>query len=49
VVSRDPEREQNGEVVVFDPARVVDGVELSDDPILRFRPGAYSASVDRRT
>jgi catalase len=49
VVSRDPEREQDGEVVVFDPARVVDGVELSDDPILRFRPGAYSASVDRRT
>lgn len=49
VVSRDLEREQNGEVVVFDPARVVDGIELSDDPILRFRPGAYSASVDRRT
>ena len=34
--------------VVFDPTRVVDGIELSDDPILRFRPSAYSVSVDRR-
>ncbi len=35
--------------VVFDPARVVDGIELSDDPILRYRPGAYSESVARRS
>jgi catalase len=35
--------------VVFDPARVVEGIELSDDPILRYRPGAYSESVTRRT
>lgn len=35
--------------VVFDPTRVVDGIELSDDPILRYRPGAYSESVARRT
>ena len=28
--------------------RVIDGVELSDDPILRFRPLAYSASVEKR-
>lgn len=48
VTGPDPEREQGGEVVVFDPTRVVDGIELSDDPILRFRPGAYSASVSRR-
>ena len=34
---------------VFDPSRVVDGIELSDDPILRYRPGAYSESVSRRT
>jgi len=34
--------------VVFDPGRVVDGLELSDDPILRYRPGAYSESVSRR-
>jgi catalase len=37
------------EPVVFDPSRVTDGIELSDDPILRFRPDAYSISVDRRT
>jgi catalase len=35
--------------MVFDPVRVVDGLELSDDPILRYRPGAYSESVARRT
>jgi catalase len=48
VTGPDPEREQHGEVVVFDPTRVVDGIELSDDPILRYRPAAYSASVSRR-
>jgi catalase len=42
----DPER--GGDVVVFDPTRVIDGVELSDDPILHARPRAYSVSVDRR-
>ena len=35
-------------VLVFDPTNVVDGIELTDDPILRFRAPAYSASVDRR-
>ena len=34
---------------VFDPSRVVDGIELSDDPILRYRPAAYTESVSRRT
>jgi hypothetical protein len=27
---------------------VTDGIELSQDPILNFRPGAYSVSVDHR-
>jgi catalase len=40
--------EHDGDVVVFDPARVIDGIELSDDPILLFRPQAYSESVARR-
>ncbi len=48
VTGPDPDREQNGEIVVFDPTRVVDGIELSDDPILLYRSGAYSASVSRR-
>jgi catalase len=41
--------EVSGAPVVFDPTRVVDGIELSDDPILRYRPAAYSESVARRT
>jgi catalase len=45
----DPERERDGDILVFDPTRVTDGIELSDDPILRFRPRAYSVSVARRS
>jgi catalase len=44
--AEDPEAE--GKLVVFDPTRVIDGIELSDDPILRYRPLAYSASANRR-
>jgi catalase len=36
-------------LLVFDPTRVTEGIELSDDPILRFRPRAYEISVERRT
>jgi catalase len=43
------ERERDGDILVFDPGRVTAGIELSDDPILHFRPRAYSASVARRT
>jgi catalase len=42
-------RERDGDILVFDPTRVTAGIELSDDPILRFRPKAYSVSVARRT
>jgi catalase len=48
ITAPDPERETGGEIVVFDPVRVIDGIELSDDPILRFRPLAYSVSAKRR-
>jgi catalase len=41
--------EADGSVVVFDPGRLTDGIELSEDPLLRFRPSAYSESVKRRT
>ena len=44
----DTEREQGDDVLVFDPTRVIDGIELSDDPILRFRSDAYRESVGRR-
>jgi catalase len=43
------ERERDGDILVFDPTRMVDGIELSEDPILHFRPRAYSVSVERRT
>jgi len=42
----DPESQEH--IDVFDPARVVDGIELSDDPILHARPRAYSVSAYRR-
>ena len=42
-------RERDGDVLVMDPTRVTDGIELSDDAILRFRGPAYSVSVERRT
>lgn len=45
----DTEREQGDDVLVFDPTRVVDGIELSDDPILRFRRPAYAESIERRS
>jgi catalase len=43
------DRESDGDVLVFDPTRVTDGIEPSDDRILRFRPLAYSVSVERRS
>jgi catalase len=43
------DREQGDDILVFDPTRVTDGIELSDDAILRFRPHAYAESVLRRT
>jgi catalase len=49
VTGFDQTRERGGDVLVFDPSRVTDGIELSDDPILHARPGAYSVSVARRT
>lgn len=42
-------RETGGDVLVFDPGRVTDGIECSDDPVLRFRPAAYSDSIAKRT
>jgi catalase len=45
-VIADPEAD--GGLVVFDPTRVTDGIELTADPVLNFRPKAYSASVERR-
>ncbi len=48
VTAEAPDPEADGGLLVFDPTRVVDGIELSDDPILRYRPSAYSVSIERR-
>jgi catalase len=49
VTGPEPERERGDDVLVFDPTRVIDGIELSGDRILRFRPDAYAVSVERRS
>ena len=49
VTGPDPEREHDGDILVNDPTRVTDGIELSDDPILRIRPYVYAESVRRRS
>ena len=43
------DREQDGDVLVFDPTRVTDGIGLSEDKILNARPHAYAESVLRRS
>jgi catalase len=45
-VIEDPERD---EPLIFDPMRLTDGIEPSEDRILAFRPEAYSVSIERRT
>jgi catalase len=42
-------REQGDDILVFDPIRVTDGIELSSDPILHFRSRAYSVSIELRS
>jgi catalase len=42
------DREVDGDVLVFDPTRVTDGIELTGDKILLARSGAYRSSVARR-
>jgi catalase len=43
------EDQKGAELLVFDPTNVVPGVELSEDPILKFRSMAYGVSYDRRS
>ena len=37
------------EALRFNPARLIDGIDLSSDPILLARKDAYDVSADRRT
>jgi catalase len=45
----DTTRETGDDILVFDPMRVTDGIEPSDDQILHVRSPAYSVSVERRS
>lgn len=48
-VERVHEDQKAVEGIVFDPTGVPAGIELSDDPILRFRSAAYGESFRRRS
>ena len=37
------------DAIVFDPMRVTDGIEPSDDPVLHYRPPVYDLSYRART
>jgi catalase len=49
VTGLEPGGEAGDDGLVFDPTRVTDGIELSEDPVLRFRPRAYAVSLERRS
>ena len=49
ITGSDTQREHDGDILVNDPTRVTDGIELSDDPILRIRTYVYGESVRRRS
>ncbi|ATB41671.1 hypothetical protein CYFUS_007139 [Cystobacter fuscus] len=49
VLERPYEDQRESELFVFDPTGVVPGIELSDDPILRFRAQVYRESHHRRS
>lgn len=49
ITDLDRTRERDGDVLVHDPMRLVDGIEPSDDPILRIRSFVYAESARRRS
>jgi catalase len=42
------DQEKDCEALLFDPTRLCDGIEPSNDPVLAARPPAYAISVKRR-
>jgi catalase len=49
ITELDPDAEKDGQIVVFDPMRLTDGIEPSGDRVLEYRPRAYSVSAERRS
>jgi catalase len=48
VISVTEDAEAPDRPLVFDPMRLTEGIEPSDDPILAVRPKAYNVSIERR-
>ncbi len=40
--------DEGEQAILFDPMRLTDGIEPSEDPILNYRPAVYSVSYERR-
>ena len=49
ITEKEETREMDGDILVHDPMRLTDGIEPSDDPILRVRTWVYAESVRRRS
>lgn len=48
ITSVDPDSDAAEKTLAFDPARLTDGIELSDDPFPALRSSVYALSVSRR-
>ncbi len=48
ITTAEDDHEAEGDVVVFDPTRVVDGIELERRPDPALPAAAYSVSIERR-
>jgi len=48
ITSEDADSKAAEKKLIFDPVHVIDGIELSDDPLILARSGIYSVSYSRR-
>jgi catalase len=48
LTSVDPNSAADEKKMIYDPTRLTDGIELSDDPLPAFRAQVYSISYARR-
>lgn len=48
IQKRKPDSNAAQKVLIFDPARLIDGLDFTDDPLPKDRAGVYSVSYSRR-
>jgi catalase len=48
LTATDPKSAETERAMIYDPTRLIDGIELSDDPLPAFRAQVYSISYARR-